>query len=153
MTVALLLLGAALPANSQGVVKTNTVDAAAGVYARHALAGLIVMGKPCNFGESYHYQLTSGGELRVEGAITCPGGGITAKEVNGNDFICRLDAKLTCSARPAAAAAMIAFKVDENGVTAGSDPAVAWTEPQQAVAVLSGLRLHPPNAKSDDGKN
>jgi hypothetical protein len=149
LAAASMLVAGAVAAQAQAVKTANTVDDPSGVFAGQAVAGLVVMGKPCTFGNSYHYQITSRRDLRVEGPIACPGGGIIANQVNGNELICRLDAELRCEARPAAAAALIPYVVDAGGVRVGEDELIAWADAQQAAALLALLHQAGEPRKND----
>ena len=95
----LLAAGLAAFAQAPSATKADTIDNTGGALAGQPMAGLIVAGKPCSFGDTYHYQITGRGELRGEGPITCPSASIIAGKVNGNELLCRLDAKLHCTAR------------------------------------------------------
>ena len=112
------------------------------------MSGLVVMGRPCTFGATYHYQVTGAGELRLEGPIACPAAAITAGSVNGNALICRLDSALHCASKPAGAAAALDYSVDDNGVTAGGRT-YRWTDPSPAAALLPQLRQQAATRKSE----
>jgi hypothetical protein len=88
-------------------------------------SGATVMNAPCTFGDSFHYMLTAQGELRREGKVVC--GSLTAV---GGQHLCQLGPDLRCTG----------YSVDEHGVTAGSGPLRAWSDPQQAAAQFAAIR-------------
>jgi|SRR5665213_778827 len=133
------LLGWAAVAQAQPATTANTLDDTGGALAGQPMAGLVVMGKSCTFGDIFHYQVTSLGELRLEGPISCPAM-VTGSKVNGNELLCRLDPKLRCTVQRHGAPAPVDYAVDDGGVTVDDNKVHGWADQQQAAALLLLVR-------------
>jgi hypothetical protein len=127
-------------AQEQPITKTSTVDDTSGSLSGKAMPGVIVLDKPCTFGDTFHYQITDRGELRVEGPITCSAAAITASKVNGNELICRLNVDLRCVGEAGSNEANIDYEVGENGVKVDNAKTFAWSDSQKAAALLSKIK-------------
>jgi hypothetical protein len=127
-------------AQDQPITKTSTVDDTSGSLSGKPMPGVIVLDKPCTFGDTFHYQITDRGELRVEGPITCSAAAITASKVNGNELICRLNVDLRCIGEAGSNEADVDYEVDENGVRVDNAKTVAWSDPQKAAALLPTIK-------------
>jgi hypothetical protein len=123
-------------AQDQPITKTSTVDDTSGSLSGKAMPGVVVIGKPCTFGDTFHYQITDSGELRVEGPITCSTGAVTASQVNGNELICHLNIDLRCIGEAGSNEANVDYEVSEDGVKVNNGKIFAWANPQKAAALL-----------------
>jgi hypothetical protein len=129
--LALVLCGfcaAAATGSAQAPAGAITVDFVDPAFAGKP-SGATVMNAPCVFGDSFHYSLTAQGELRLEGKAVC--GSLTGI---GGQHLCQLGPDLRCTG------AALAYSVDERGVTAGSGPLRAWSDPQQAASLFAAIR-------------
>jgi hypothetical protein len=99
-------------------------------------AGMTMMNAPCFYGDHFHYEIHSDGELRVYGPITCgkvPSGA-------GGEQVCYLDPRLRCQARQSfSLGAGTPYSINEHGVKAG-DKTYAWANPQEAIALMPSIQ-------------
>ena len=140
LATALGCLTLSTPGRAQEPPSADTVDDTSGVLSGQAMPGINVMSQPCLFGDTFHYQITGQGELRLEGPIACAGITTTGKPPNGIELLCHLDTALRCTAPTGNGAAPVDYAVDENGVTVGAGKPLAWANQQQAVALFPAIR-------------
>jgi hypothetical protein len=128
------------------VTKANTVDDSGGALAGQAVPGLVVMNQKCTFGDTYHYQVTSLGELRLEGPIACA----TMKAI-GDELICHLNPELRCTGhgQPDSSAPSVDYAIDESGVKIGDGKPLSWADPSQAATLLPLIRDAVQKKKAD----
>jgi hypothetical protein len=114
----------------------NTAEIQEGSLIGHSVAGMTLMNAPCVYGDHFHYEINSDGELRVQGPIICgnlKGGG-------GGEQVCYLDPQLRCVARQNfSAGAGTPYAVTESGVKV-DNKIYPWTNPQRATALFPSIQ-------------
>jgi len=114
----------------------NTIEIQQGPVIGHRIGGMMIMNAPCVYGDHFHYEINSGGELRVYGPIICgnlKGGG-------GGEQVCYLDPQLSCLGRPSlSVGAGTPYAVTETGVKVGNEM-YPWVNAQQATALFASIQ-------------
>ena len=114
----------------------DTVDVHDGAFAGHP-AGVLVMNQPCVYGDRYHYELSSEGELSVRGPIIC---GSNSKNFGGGEEICYLNPQLSCLSRTGfSAGAGAPYAINVSGLQVGNKT-VPWINSQQAIALMPSIK-------------
>jgi hypothetical protein len=141
-----ILLFSLLPdtAYPQTPATAHTVDIQDGAFAGRP-SGITVMSKPCVYGDRYHYEINSEGELRVLGPLDC---GNPKLNSTGGEQICFLNAQLNCVSRTGfSMGAGAPYAVNETGVKVGNK-VVPWVDSQNAIALMPSIKTRA-NAKCD----
>jgi len=113
----------------------DTVDVHDGALTGHP-AGITVMSTPCVYGDRYHYQINSEGELRVLGPINCGSSKINS---TGGEEICFLNPQLICLSRTGFSSGPAgAYAINESGVKVGNK-VVPWVDPQKAIVLMPSI--------------
>lgn len=113
----------------------RTVDVQDRAFAGHEIAGMKIMNAPCVYGDSYHYELTSDGQLSVRGPIICG----NYKGAGGGEEVCYLNPQLNCQSRTGfSAGSGEPYAISESGVKVG-DKVIPWVDTQQAMALLPSI--------------
>lgn len=114
----------------------DTADLHDGVFTGR-LAGVLVMNQPCVYGDRYHYEIDSQGQLSVRGPIICGG---NSKNFGGGEEICYLNPQLSCLSRSGfSLGAGAPYAINNSGVQVGNKT-VAWIYPQQAIALMPSIK-------------
>ncbi|HEY4708874.1 MAG TPA: hypothetical protein VIH46_01760 [Candidatus Acidoferrales bacterium] len=114
----------------------NTIEIQQGPLIGHRIGGMTIMNAPCVYGDHFHFEINSEGELRVYGPIICgnlKGGG-------GGEQVCYLDPQLSCLGRPSlSVGAGTPYAITETGVKVGNE-VYPWVNAQQATAVFASIQ-------------
>jgi hypothetical protein len=127
-----LILMLPVSANADNADRANTTDMQAGTNAGRP-TGNIFMNAPCVYGDTYHFQIRSNGELRTDGPQIC--GQIHA---SGGNFVCHLNPQFQCSANGAV------YTVNEKGVVIGATT-LPWINPQEAAVLFPQMHVRADN--------
>lgn len=114
----------------------DTVDLHDGAFAGR-VAGVLIMNQPCVYGDRYHYEIDSQGQLSVRGPIIC---GSNSKNFGGGEEICYLNPQLSCQSRTGFSLGTGApYSINDTGVQVGNKT-VPWIYPQQAIALMPSIK-------------
>jgi hypothetical protein len=131
----LLTTGSRQSSAQQSPQRASTVDISEGPIPGHAVGTMKLMDQPCFYGDHFHYELNSEGELRVRGPIVCG-----KFKAGGGELVCHLNPQLSCQARKEFSASPgAAYAITEQGVRVGGH-LYAWTSPDQVPALLDSIR-------------
>jgi hypothetical protein len=125
---------AATPGRFDPPAKAVTVDLHDGVFAGRA-HGAKLMDQPCVYGDKYHYEINTLGELGVSGALICG----NFKGSAGGEEICHLNPQLECRSRAGInISAGAPYSVSESGVKVGGK-IVPWADAPKATALFPAI--------------
>ena len=114
----------------------DTADVQDGAFAGHS-AGITFMSTPCLYGDRYHYEINSGGLLRVLGPLVC---GSSKATSTGGEEICYLNPQLNCLSRTGfVLGAGAPYAINESGVKVGNK-VVPWLDQQKAIALMPSIQ-------------
>jgi hypothetical protein len=114
----------------------NTIEIQEGPLIGHRIMGMMIMNAPCVYGDHFHYEINSEGELRVHGPVIC--GNLTGG--GGGEQVCYLDPQLSCLARASfSVGAGTPYAVTESGVQVGNK-IYPWANAQQATALFPSIQ-------------